>query len=61
MYLTHGETDSLVPPSWGNATHARLASLGVNVAYKSLPRTEHELSVAGLKGLYSWLLERIPV
>jgi len=59
--MTHGEQDSLVPVSWGKDTHLRLSSLGVNVTFRNLPRTEHELSKAGLKGLYSWLLDRIPV
>ena len=55
IWMAHGESDNFVRPSWGEATAKRLRGYGIEVAWRSYPGVQHELTREELDELNGWL------
>uniref|UniRef100_A0A672FXA6 palmitoyl-protein hydrolase n=1 Tax=Salarias fasciatus TaxID=181472 RepID=A0A672FXA6_SALFA len=53
----HGTSDDLVPHQWGEQTSALLRRAGMNASFHSFPGLHHELCLAEMELLKSWILK----
>ncbi|OCT79428.1 lysophospholipase-like protein 1 isoform X1 [Xenopus laevis] len=60
LFQCHGVADKLVLHKWGEETNNTLKSLGVNTLFHSFPNLYHELNLAELEQLRSWILQKLP-
>lgn len=56
----HGDRDELVPLKWGEATVEKLKSHNVDVEFKVLKNTLHEMKTRELEEVWSWINKLIP-
>ena len=61
LMMMHGEDDSLIKCSWGEATGANLMMLGAEVQFRKYEGVEHELCSEELADLMHWMIDLIEV
>lgn len=59
LLMMHGTKDALIKYSWGEATGANLAMMGVDVQFRKFENLDHELRSDELSNLMYWMLDLI--
>ncbi|XP_052766538.1 lysophospholipase-like protein 1 isoform X2 [Mya arenaria] len=60
LFMSHGEIDTLVDYSWGEATFRRLKELGVQGQFHRVPGLLHEMDNDTLTKLCAWITSLVP-
>jgi phospholipase/carboxylesterase len=58
VYISHGESDTVIPPRWSELTHEKLKRMGFNVQHSVEPNIGHELGNNQLIKLLDWIKEK---
>ena len=60
VFMSHGDRDGLIAPSWGAATRDGLRECGVSVKWVLERGLDHEPGPESLAALLEWILDTIP-
>lgn len=60
MFQAHGDSDPIVDFKFGQLTHEKLKSLGIDTEFHTYERMGHEAQHEEMNDLGKWLKQRIP-